>query len=85
MNSEELAQGSNQSTLGVLGTRVEIVGNTGVPISGYYARATGEVRIPSGTSFIADEQYSYDPFSMTFSFSRDYVYSNYRLMSDFTI
>ncbi len=85
VNSEELAQGSNQSTLGVLGTRVEIVGNTGVPISGYYARATGEVRIPSGVSFISDEQYSYDPFAMTFSFSRDYTYSNYRGINDYTV
>ena len=85
VNSEELAQGSNQSTLGVLGTRVEIVGNTGVPISGYYARATGEVRIPSGVSFISDEQYSYDPFAMTFSFSRDYTYSSYRNLNDYNV
>ncbi len=85
VNSEELAQGSLQSTLGVLRTNVEIVGTTGLSIASYYARATGEVRRPTGVTFISDEQYSFDPFTNQFTFSRDYTYSKYRGMNDYLI
>ncbi len=85
INSEELAQGTQQSTLGSLKTAVEIVGDTGVSIAQYLARATGEARIPTGVTFITDEQYSFDPFSRTFNWSRDYAYSRYRSLTDYQV
>lgn len=85
INSEELAQGSFQSTLGVLSTEVEIVGDEGVSISGYLSRARAEARVPSGVSFISNEQYSFDPFSRTFGWNRDYTYSKYRGLNEYNI
>ena len=85
LNSEELVQGSNQSTLGVLSNRVEIIGTPGVIIPAYYARAIQEMRIPSGVSFISDEKFSFDPFSYSFSFNRDYTYSKYRQINDYKV
>ncbi len=85
VNSEELAQGSFQSTLGVLSTQVEIVGDTGVSISGYLSRARAEARVPSGVSYISNENYSFDPFSRNFFWNRDYTYSKYRGLNEFNI
>lgn len=82
VNDQELIQGSNQSTLGILGTRVEIIGTTNLTIAQYYARATGEVKLPSGVYFISDENYSFDEFSRNFLFNRDYSYSTYRNLND---
>ena len=85
VNDREIAQGSNQSTLGVLTNRIEILGGTGIPISGYLSRAYEELRTPTGVYFVSDENYSYDPFNYNFSFTRAYQYSKYRTLNDYQV
>ena len=85
INDAQIAQGAEQSTLGVLSSNVEIIGKTSVPISDYVARALAEIRIPSGVNYISDYTYSFDPFSRQFSLNQDRTYSKYRKLNDYQI
>ena len=85
INDAEIVQGSFQSTLGTLSNSIEIIGKKDTTISSYYNRAISEVLVPSGTYFISNENYTYDPFTYIFNFNRDYSYSKYRSLNDYQV
>jgi hypothetical protein len=85
INDAEIIQGSFQSTLGTLSNSIEIIGRKDTSISTYYNRAAAEVLTPTGTYFISNESYTYDPFTYIFNFNRDYSYSKYRSLNNYQV
>ena len=84
VNSREIAQPSNQSTLGTVSSQIDMQGRDATELEDYITGASGLIKQPvrGSDSHLTSVRYSYSPQNNRFSLSAQYGYTEYKEFDD---